>query len=192
MRALIVGEGPHELDGALPNLVLKLLNRECQFACEKVSNPKVHVHLRRGTAPGFTKRTLGWLRYAEREGFDALVLVIDQDGYPERQRQIEAAQEDLTFALRRALGVAVRCFDAWMLADEQALTKVLECAISRQKKPEAIQDPKSVCRALRDGSGRSMGLASMYAAVAETANVDILESRCPTGFVPFAAHVRRL
>jgi hypothetical protein len=150
------------------------------------------VHIRAGKADGYEKRALAWIRYAENEGFEALVLVIDEDGYRERQLQLAKAQEDMRLALPRALGVAIRTFDAWILADEVALTQVLRGAIGRQRSPEAIAEPKLVCRQLRESSEAEMSASEFYAAVANVARLDVLESRCPRGFGEFAERVRAL
>ncbi|MDQ3440346.1 MAG: hypothetical protein M3478_08365 [Planctomycetota bacterium] len=69
-------------------------------------------------------------------------------------------------AIPRAMGVAVLTFDAWMLADEQALTMVLSRPIQRQPDPERIGDAKGSCIALRDESGSELGLAELYAELA--------------------------
>ncbi len=193
MRVLLVGEGPSELGGALEAFTQKLLNREAEFVCDKVSSPKVHMHLRAGKGARNTKRALGWIRRAQREGFDALVLVIDQDGKPDREKALTCAQEDERLALPRALGVAIRSFDAWILADERALTKALGYKVSRQKAPESIQKPKAICtRLLDECREHDVGPRDMYAAVARCVDISALEERCPKGFAPFAERVRRL
>jgi hypothetical protein len=83
-----------------------------------VSRKDIHAH--HGKGQGYFKKALRWILEAERRGYDALVLVIDQDNTPERVQEINKAQNDQRVTLRRALGVAIRTFDAWMLADEQA------------------------------------------------------------------------
>ncbi len=197
MKFLVVSEGKHELgdaehEGALIVLVQRALTKPAEFVAERISDPKVRVHWRRGVGQGVVKRALAWLRFAERHDFDALVLVIDQDGYPEREREIATAQRDDRLTLPRALGVAIRTFDAWMVADERALSQCLGREIPRQKDPEGIRDPKHVCRQLLDGSGNPMSQAELYAATANSADLNILAERCPRGFAPFAAHLRGL
>lgn len=196
MRVLIVSEGRHELgrrceDGALPILIRRLLGANYEPACEKVSSPKVRVHLHPGKTGRLTKRALGWIRYAEREGFHALVLVVDEDGDKRRRPQLDKAQYNEHLRFPRALGVAIRTFDAWMLADEEALSRVLSHKVSRQPDPEGIPEPKAVCRSLRDESTRDLSLTAMYTAVAAAVEIAILERRCPTAFGPFATRVRR-
>lgn len=45
----------------------------------------------------------------------------------------------------RALGMAIRSFDAWMLADDGVLTLVLGKPIDTQPSPEKNRDPKEAC-----------------------------------------------
>jgi hypothetical protein len=45
-----------------------------------------------------------------------------------------------------------------MLADEQALTNFLSHQIGRQPDPEATNDAKRKCSALRDQAGADLGL----------------------------------
>lgn len=88
--------------------------------------------------------------------------------------------------------VAVRTFDAWMLADEAALTVVLSQQVNQQPVPERLPRPKTVCADILKAAGSSMPLSDLYAAVAAEADLDVLETRCPRGFAPFAARVREL
>lgn len=129
MKVLLVAEGRHELGdgeqpGALDTLVRRLTDRDdLKIERRKVSAPSLHLHP--GTGHGYTRRAKGWLSIAAREGFDALVLVIDRDDQADRITQIDKAQSSPHTDIPRAMGVAVRSFDAWMLADEKALQVVL-------------------------------------------------------------------
>lgn len=192
MKVLLVGEGRHEAGGALETLVRRLSQREMQCDFRKISDPLLHAHHGRGQ--GMFKRAVRWLLQAAQEGYDALVLLVDHDGFDQRIREIDLAQDERRLSvLPRALGVAIRTFDAWMLADEVALRQVLQCpAIQRQPAPETIGDPKSRCDQLCCEAGRPMALSDMYKAVLQTANLDILVERCPSGFAPFAARVRAI
>jgi hypothetical protein len=198
MRVLIVAEGEHELGGAdgesaLETLTRRLMRHDAEFERRTVRDHAVRVHLQPGKSDGYEKRALGWVRFAEREGFDALVLVVDQDDDLRRRRQLEKAQEHTAFGVPRALGVAIRTFDARMLADEKALANVLSCRIQRQPDPESIPDPKGICTQLREGSPRaSISTAEFYAQVAAETDLQAIEARCPKGFRPFAARLRAL
>ena len=189
MRVLIVSEGNHELGGALETLVERLKPRGPVYEWKKVSSPELRVHA--GKGPGYFKKALRCVLYAEANAYDAIVFVIDQDDDTSRRRQIDEAQDDLRMTrLPRALGVAVRTFDAWMLADEQALSKVLGVTVQRQPDPESIRDAKAVCQRHHDEANFGEGLTAMYAAVAGRAGPSAIEQRCPLGFAPFASRVR--
>lgn len=191
MRVLLVSEGKHELDGALETLVRRLVPRQFDCDWKKITDPLLRTHP--GKGPGYFKKALRCVRFAHDEGYNAIVLVIDQDDDTDRQRHLAAAQGHTKMTtLARALGVAVRTFDAWMLADEQALSKVLGRPVQRQPDPEAIRDPKKVCIDLRDAPGGTLGLADLYRALASHLNLGILEQRCPSGFGAFAGRVRAL
>lgn len=205
MRVLLVSEGAHELGAwdesglptgpsALETFCRRLLGQEVEFVRKKVSDPEVRTHRMAGKGDGYEKRVLMWMRRAELEGFDALVLVIDQDDPAERrQQQLDRAQDDGRFPIRRALGVAIRTFDAWILADEKALSLALGSPCKRQKEPEGFSEPKAVCRELLEQSSSSCASVShFYAAVAEHADLGQVAERCRRGFAPFARRMREL
>jgi len=187
MNVLVVSEGKHEQGGALENLLRRLGGDRGVFTPERVSNNNIHTH--HGKGAGYFKRAVRWLLEAEKRGFDAIVLVIDQDGERERSRQIADAQDSSLSRLPRAMGVAIRTFDAWMLADETALTEVLRCPINRQAEPESIRDPKQACAGLLTKSPNPMAQSAMYAEIARKLDLAILIARCPSGFRPFAERV---
>jgi len=190
MRVLVVSEGKHEQSGALENLLKRLGGDEADFTFDRVSNTSIHaIH---GPGRGYFKRALRWLREAEKRGVDALILLIDQDGQGERTRQIQDAQDSALSQLSRAMGVAIRTFDAWMLADERALTDVLGCPISTQPDPETIRDPKQVCANLLAEGRNKMAQSEMYAGIAYRVDLALLSLRCRSGFAPFAARVRQV
>ena len=191
MKVLLVSEGKHELAGALETLVRRLFSpREIEIDHDKVSIADVHAY--HGKGQGYTKRAIRWLLDARKRGYDAIVLVIDEDGQTERVREIAEAQKHEGFEFQRAFGVAIRTFDAWMLADEQALTAVLGCQIQCQPAPESEKDPKQACKDLRDAGEADISQTEMYVRIAERVNLLLLEQRCPRGFAPFADRVRRL
>ena len=195
MRVLLVAEGQHERgkedrDGALETLVRRLHQNIIQCDLERVSRKDIHAH--HGKGQGYFKKALRWIRGAEKRGYDAIVLVIDQDNAPERVQEITSAQNDQLVALRRALGVAIRTFDAWMLADEQALTRVLGYDVSPQRSPEEVSDAKGVCTQLLGKSPMAMSQSEFYAFVAREADMSTLARQCSKGFAPFAQRVRSL
>ena len=149
-----------------------------------VKHPGLHVF--HGKGGGFFKRSIGWMLTAKKRGFDALILLIDRDRETERVRQLDLAQAFEQVEFRRALGVAIESFDAWILADEKALTKILGRPVRTQKTPESIRRPKEACAEL--GILRS----DLYDEVCQILEIEALTQRCPEGFAPFAQRVRDL
>jgi hypothetical protein len=190
MRALLVSEGKHDGGGALQALVSRTADGFSQFDWRKISDPCIHV--RRGKGKGFFKRAVAWMREANKTGFDSLILVIDEDGDSQRNVQITEAQQCELIAISRALGVAIRTFDAWMLADEKALSKTLRMQVENQLAPEKNRDPKRSCAAILAASGQDMSQAEFYAVLSKAIDTAKLENRCPKGFAPFASRVRAI
>jgi hypothetical protein len=190
-----VAEGQHERgkedrDGALETLVRRLREDITQCDLDRVSRKDIHAH--HGKGQGYFKKALRWIREAEKRGYDAIVLVIDQDNVPERVQEITRAQNAQLVTLHRALGVAIRTFDAWMLADAQALTRILGYAVSPQRSPEDVSDAKGVCTQLLGKSPMVMSQSEFYAFVAREADMSMLIRQCPKGFGSFAQRVRSL
>lgn len=190
MKVLVVSEGKHEQAGALENLLRQFGADRAELAHDRLASNRIHVH--HGKGGKLFKRAVRWIKEADKRGADALVLLVDEDGESERRTQISEAQCSSLSLLPRAMGVAIRSFDAWMLADERALSEVLGCTVSRQPDPEPIRDPKAVCASLLEGGQNRMAQREMYARVADRIDIQVLLSRCPCGFRPFAERVKRL
>lgn len=190
MKVLVVSEGKHEQSGALENLLKRLGGTYASFEFDRVSNNTIHTF--HGKGKGYFKRAVRWIKEAENRKVDALVFLIDEDGKSERIEQIRDAQDSLLFQLRRAMGVAIRMFDAWMLADEKTLTHVLGYNVNRRPDPETICDPKEVCKDLLANSPNQLSQSEMYAAISHEVDIGVLCDRCPSGFKPFAASVRSI
>lgn len=161
MRVLVVSEGKHEQSGALESLLKRLGGTYASFEYDRVSNNTIHAF--HGKGKGYFKRAIRWLKEAEKRQADALVFLIDEDGRSERIEQIRDAQDSIISQLPRALGVAIRMFDAWMLADEKTLTQVLGYNVERQPDPETIRNPKQICETLLAESSIQMSQREMYA-----------------------------
>ena len=197
MKVLVVSDGKHELgpdsdQGALVELTRRMLNREVVFKRMKANDRVVKTHALRGKFTDYEKRAKGWVRYAQHQEYDALVFVIDQDGHKKRETGVENAQIHTHFVIPRAMTVAVQKFDAWMLADEVAMSKVLGGNVQRQKDPESNQDPKSECEKIIAASQRNLSLTEFYFQVAKVINLDSLRKRCPRGFDKFRTRVEKL
>ncbi len=148
MKALLVSEGRHELStsdaetSALQELMRRLAPRIESYDRRKVSDRRVRIHTTKGKFPNYGRRLEAWLRYAQLQGYDALIVVVDRDGDADRSAGVAYAQESTSFTIHRAIGLAVESFDAWMLADEQAISRVFATTVQRQPDPESITAPK--------------------------------------------------
>jgi Domain of unknown function (DUF4276) len=192
MNVLLVSEGIHEEAGALESLIMRVEPRIKTCAWQPSSRKDIAT--RKGKGQGFFKRAIRWILQARKEGYDALVLVIDEDGRPERARELSEAQGEnsQTGLFPRALGIAIRSFDAWILADEKALSTVLKCIVDRQPSPESNREPKQACEMLLAHGAVEMRPRDFYAAVAERIDLQCLCDRCPKGFGAFAVRLRSL
>ena len=200
MRVLVVAEGVHELGsdtgdpadrrGALLALLEQLLPPPLDWETLPVRSKKLDLELQPGKGSGFYKRGLAVLRFARKHGFDGAVMLVDEDGDTSRHRSFDQAQEFTVFAIPRAFGIAVRTFDAWMIADEKALSTVLQRTVQRRPNPEKEKTPKDVAaQLLADSPQVNMSQRQLYAQLAACLNLLLLRERCPKGFVPFADRV---
>jgi len=64
--------------------------------------------------------------------------------------------------------------------------------VGTQPDPETIRDPKGVCAGLLVSGQSQMAQSEMYTRIAHRIDIDILSSRCPRGFRPFAGYVRQV
>lgn len=187
---LIVAEGEHELSGgtadaALPFLVKRLLGDgfDLRPTSKRIRELSGHMHPGRGNPLG--RKFIGIMREAERQGYDAVVILIDQDDDPSRHQSATFAQETTFSVLPRAIGIVVQTFDAWFLADHAAPSEVLGATISMQPNPETNHDPKSTCRNLTSLVSPGCRLRDLYSMIAAIADLEIIKKRCPSGFGPF-------
>jgi hypothetical protein len=194
---LIVAEGDHELSGghpggALMTLVRRLLGEAVEFRATGTRIRELSGHVHPGKGDRLGRKFIGIMQKAEREGFDAVVILMDHDGDETRLTSARYAQETIVTSFPRAVGIAVRTFDAWFLADHAALSTVLLKTVDMQPNPEGIRDPKGICESLNDTVRENWRLRDLYSMVAAVADLQILRERCPIGFAVFAERVEGL
>jgi hypothetical protein len=204
VKVLLVSEGKHEGHAdeekpqALRALVARVLPAETTFEWLDVHDlPRGNTIT--GKGKGHLKLALKAMKHAIDCGFDALILVTDADRQQDRIAQFDAAQQSIRFPIPRALGIPVEAFDAWILADHQAMSNVLKAEVSLLPLPEnyagpkgSPRHPKQVCRALMRQHAWDGSPAEFYEAVCACADLDVIADRCPRGFQPFLARVRDL
>jgi hypothetical protein len=192
MKALIICEGEHEDSGALEVFVRRLHSLGDSIVVEYDRLKRNDIIPLHGKGGGFFLRALRWAIQAQKAHYDVLILLVDEDREPDRIDQINRAQAAPIGIERRALGVAIHSFDAWILADEQALSTVLRTKVQCQPDPEENKNPKTDCKRLLADSKRDIKQRDMYADVAMAVDIAILKRRCPRGFAPFAERVESL
>ena len=191
MRVLVVVEGKHERDGAVSALIQRLRPDLTDLQFDRLANSDIHVH--HGKGRGYEKKAIRWILEAHRRGFEAMILLVDRDKVAERTIEITNAQNNTAVcALRRALGVAIESFDAWILADEKALSIVLAKTVQTQSEPETLADPKDHFTKLLATLGLASGGAEWYARIAQDLDISRLETRCSQGFGVFADRLRKM
>ena len=203
MKVLLISEGSHEGHPAEENpqalraLVRRVLPESAAYEWLAIRN------LPRGNPfPGggaHLKLALRAIKYAADKKFDALVCVTDADRRHERIAEFNAAQEDTRLLAPRALGIAVEAFDAWILADHQALGRALGVKLPLLPSPEGYdggknsdRHPKQVCRQLMRQHNWNGSQAEFYEAVCGHADLEVIAARCPKGFRPFLQRLRAL
>ena len=197
MRVLLISEGPHEGNPdderpqALRCLVQRVLPAEATYKWLNVRDLPRGNPLP-GKGGGHFKLALKALWYATREQFQAVILVTDADGNRERISQFQKAQETDRFALPRAFGIAVEEFDAWILADHQALSQTFQRTVGMQRSCESVRHPKETCRELMEGHGWTGSQSELYQAVCRCADLQAVADRCPLGFAPFLERLQSL
>ena len=205
MRILVISEGNNELGISHGKRELSLVGEDAASGAlirlvERVLSPRhppksVNIEWRDirkmgsitpkdwGTGGAdYQRKAMSWIRKAQNEQFDAIVIVVDQDDAPDRRKGLDAAQADNRLLLPRAIGLAVKSFDAWMLADEQAISNAIGRTVQRQKSPEDHKAPKNTMLGIVADSG---AMTKVYNDIAKLANIDTLCKRCPKGFQPF-------
>jgi len=207
----VFGEGPHEIGRlddetlsedalpALPQLVRRLLPADCdvRFKCRPIKD--ISTHQVRGVGPSYRKKVSGAVRKACQAGATAAVIVIDRDRQNDRDRigQLQEGRGSLDPGayIPCAVGMAVETFDAWMIADADAMSAAMNGAqVQAHPSPESLGGteargghPKTYAA---EQLGGGQGLGEKYAVIAQHVHLGRLEAACPQGFRPFAREVR--
>lgn len=213
MRIGILGEGPtevgplvappgsnvHPAGGALRGIVERIL-QEKGVEAEWVDGPRP-----RGVG-SIISRLPQHLSIIREQGAEVCVVLVDRDRKKERlqtlKRKYQAFPEkDL---LPTAIGVAIETIEAWILADERAISIALgeTCQIERGPNPETLngkrgedRHPKMVLRQLLKEHAPQDTFISHHEFIrawTKSVRLGVLRDRCPKGFEPFEKSVRSL
>jgi len=200
---LLVGEGPHELGRPrgevgpsddlppLATLVSRLLGRQDRprFLCKPGKDIR-NIH-RGKMGSRYGKKAYSAIRYAQRKGLHAVVLLMDRDGPANVSRlsDMREGRSQIATSFPCALGVAVEAFDAWMIADAEAIEAAGGDRSETTATPDSVRAPKDLADGIF-GTRRGSGLGPKYSIIAEHVDLSLLEKACPEGFGPFADEIR--
>lgn len=88
----------------------------------------------------------------------------------------------------------MEAFDAWMIANVQAMRACAGQAANAHQAPEKLDGKEGTGRHPKDYAAQQLGgkdgLGSKYAFMAGRTSLDLLRSACPQGFEPFARCVQ--
>ncbi len=217
VRLMVVGEGPHELgdpdtwetdgrasEAAMPTLVHRILCEPAEVCYHKVKlsargsrterRRAKHIHGRGTKASGRVKT---WIDRALRADCHGVIILWDRDGdtRSDRLAQMKVGRDEMandtdTEYPACAVGVAVESFDAWMIADGNALGRAEGNGAISHPTPENLSAAEAKERA-QEIFGDEDGLRRCYATVAEHVNMKTLANCCPAGFAPFKQEIEQ-
>jgi hypothetical protein len=135
---------------------------------------------------GFVSELPETIRRGHEGGADLLVCVVDANGTRQGQRLAEmreAAQKVQPCPLRVVPGVAVRALEAWLLADEEAISQALagHPHVPRQPDPRSLAEPKQTLEELIEDvtSGDEFYTDAIGVRIAEGMSLRRVRDRCP-------------
>jgi hypothetical protein len=126
------------------------------------------------------RRLLTWARPRLRP--ELVVVLVDEDGDRSRKSRLVGHTEDLPCT--RVIAVAVREFEAWLLADEAALREVLGCEVATVATPEDLSRGEAkqlfneLCDVVAVDGNRKAHHHACRHSVSRTADLDALARRC--------------
>lgn len=218
VRLMVVGEGPHELgdpetwesDGeaggaALPVLVHRVLREPAEVCYHKKKlsakgsrNEQKRAKHRHGRGTKASGRVKIWIDRALRAGCHGVIILWDHDGddVTDRLGQMRIGRDEMandSFAAYPAcaVGVAVKSFDAWMIADGAAVGQAEGDSANSHPSPESLGSAHATKTRAMDIFGDEEGLRVRYACVAEHTDLDTLAACCPEGFAPFKQEIEQ-
>ncbi len=141
-------------------------------------------------------------RQACYNGSAGAVFVVDSEGdtreLTKKKFDLEHGRDQALPEFPMAVGVAHPCIEAWLLADASAIRRA--CRLPRD--PEMPHEPEQLPAPNRDrnacpkavlgqvaGAKGPLESEEMWRIASEVRQLDLLRTRCPLGFAPFAEEV---
>lgn len=127
------------------------------------------------------RELLTWLHPNQRP--DLAVVFVDRDGEARRRATLSQYLDGLpATAATVVLGVAREEFEAWLVADEQAVASSLHCRLSKSKSPErmAPREAKELLTGwLTQHQPERDAHPELRRQIAECCSLDVVRKRCP-------------
>lgn len=119
---------------------------------------------------------------------DLAVVLVDADGKEARQAELDSALQDLT--VEAVAAVAVQEFEAWLIADPEAVKSVLRKPLSPPKPPERLgrRQAKELLQQWSDEHASKQDPADIRRRLVQETHLDTLARVCPA----FSELLRRL
>jgi uncharacterized protein DUF4276 len=106
------------------------------------------------------------------------VFLVDGDGDPSRRATVEHAT--VGALVETVIGVATQEFEAWLIADDVAVSRAMGATFPTQKNPEEMK-PREAKNVLADAIGRAGSDPRVVRrTIARTCGLDVVSSRCPS------------
>ncbi|MBM7112396.1 DUF4276 family protein [Archangium primigenium] len=119
---------------------------------------------------------------------DLVIVLVDKDKDEAREARLKSYIQDLPVAA--LVSVAVQEFEAWLIADPQALKTVLRAPVSLPKPPEQLgrRQAKQLLQEWSEQHASKHEPAEIRRQLAETCDLETLRQQCPA----FAGFLQRL
>lgn len=200
MQISVYGEGKHEVGTATDrplvrsegHALVRLVDGLLGQPKGAMYVPKVFhkvKHIRGGVGTKFTKKVMAAIFKAKQESDTGLVIVIDCDDDSDRIVQLEQGRDDTLYDssyVPCAVGMATKTFDAWMLADHEAVRQAGGSTDGLTSQPESLSDPKETAQMVFS----SNGLAEIYCRVVDACDPEAVAGHSKS-FKRFAKDVQK-
>ncbi|WNG53458.1 DUF4276 family protein [Archangium gephyra] len=119
---------------------------------------------------------------------DLAIVLVDADGKEERQAELDSALENLM--VEAVVAVAIQEFEAWLIADSEALESVLRRSLSAPRPPERLgrRQAKELLQQWSEEHASKQEPAEIRRQLVQASDLDTLARGCPA----FAEFLRRL
>ena len=188
--------------GVVPILLHRLCGEPESMRVKRYRIPYLQQEI---GSKGLHKKVEAAKKLAYRNRSHAAVFVVDSEGGgKELKKKHNDLRKGRDFGLANfpmAVGVAHPCIESWLLADGTAIRRALNLpktpAVPNEPEelPAPRQDPhnspKEVLRRLTGATTKELPTKDKDKIAAAMNDMDLVRTRCPLGFAPFAGEVQQ-